>query len=747
MNKIIGYILVWALALFLSCSDEQKGIPNEPPEVQGKTITLTFTSRPLQENGTETRVVGESIDLIMGEKPDASTRIIPADEAIIDNVCIFQFEGSKDNSSNAILRAKFYLNKMTGNTQSITLASTSGSCFLYVYANVGDLTNNYTVGSSTFSAIKDASLKPSGQEGDGLLPMSGCADVDYTGSVSVSLTRMFAKVTFTCDLSALPSGNTFKITGATLRNVSRSVTYYPSAENAAILSMIDVNSLTGTPVVNGNKTTYTWYIPENLRGAGKYSLSSGEWKKRIERNAPNYATYIELVGDYTVSGSTETFTYVIYLGNGDINNYDVQRNHSYQITARIKGKNIKSDLRVNDYTNLSADGLANCYLASKDNYKYCFNGTVRGNGNTDDYAALQYPGIGISLMPDKVVSSAPDAVTIPFDQIKEAVLMWETPAGVISELQWDATLGYIKFKTGTVKGNALIAVRNASGTVLWSWHIWRTNGVGLKELNEKYSVEMKAYDGRTIYVMDRSIGVNFDHIPPTYDDCIGANALFYQFGRKDPFPRTYSLTTGLQRKFESIESPGTAALKQSVTAPNIFYAGTTAPFNWISTATLNTNDWKISNCLWGDNSNGDGIIDTNPWDGRKTIYDPSPVGWRVAPADVWTGVFKSGYSHDYLISLKQTNHIDDVNISDFSMGYTVYSNVNSRPIYLPASGYYHHGLNNTGTWENVRGYGWMSSPGGINSVQSIYLSLVSGTIYTAYVANRAFGLPVRCVQE
>lgn len=176
----------------------------------------------------------------------------------------------------------FYQEGLTDNRQSIKLAAASNPCFLYVCANVGDLTSNYTVDSSTFQEIMNTSFIFSEQEENSLLPMSGCSDINDTGSASVLLTRIFAKVTFTCDLSQLPTGDAFEITGATLRNVPKSVAYYPSAGDA-VTPTIDVISLTGTPLVSSDsKTTYSWYMPENLRGLG----TTDKWTERIEKKCP-----------------------------------------------------------------------------------------------------------------------------------------------------------------------------------------------------------------------------------------------------------------------------------------------------------------------------------------------------------------------------------------------------------------------------------------------------------------------------
>lgn len=774
MNKRINYILLFSLFLLLSCNDEQEGTPNTKPEVQGKTIALTFTSQPLQESGVVTRSIGKDMDLIMGDRTDASTRTIPADEKI-DNVCIFQFEGSKE-SSNAVLRAMFYQENLTDNTLSMTLASTSSSCFLYVCANVGDLTSNYTVGSSTFQKLMDASLIVSGQYGsNSSLPMSGCADIGDKDAVSITLFRMLAKVTFTCDLSQLPIGDIFKITGVTLYNVPQSATYYPLVGNV-VSSVIDVNLLVGAPVVSGNsKTTYTWYIPENLRGVGKLTLSSGEWTKRIEKNAPNYATYIELMGDYTASGNDKIpgVTYVIYLGDGiDVNNYDVQRNHSYQLTARIKGMNTAADLRVSIGADLSADGLANCYLADKDNRWYRFNGTVRGNGNAEDYAYKMY---GLSMLPT-------DGVNIK--NINDAVVVWETAEGLISELHWDKKSGFVRFKTGTAKGNALIAVRNTSKEILWSWHIWRTDGVDLATLNAQYTLDIEtntdrswykeiapnAARKRTLTILDRNIGAAFNGTNITIDDNKGAYCLHYQFGRKDPFPAgitynnddkicdgditLYGYRTGTKTEYtifskvkpaSAAGSTASAVLEYIKQNPEVFLYSQ----NWIVNSPVNSDNWKISNCLWGDENllvapdelsfSSYIYADPNPWDGKKTIYDPSPAGWRVAPADTWTGITKTEVKWG-LIDIQYTYRS-----GDWVTGWWVYFNNNPAiKTFLPASGlrYTQGKLSHAGS----RGYNWLSSPAGQNCDFGTYAESNRVDMRLSTIVSRGYGFPIRCVQ-
>ncbi|MCD8093282.1 MAG: hypothetical protein LUF01_10790 [Bacteroides sp.] len=360
----------------------------------------------------------------------------------------------------------------------------------------------------------------------------------------------------------------------------------------------------------------------------------------------------------------------------------MERNHHYKVTSTIKGINF-IDKRVTEYTNLSADGLANCYLASKDNHKYCFNGTVRGNGNTEDYAYQQYGGNlyekatypNISMMPSRV-GNATDAVTIPIEDVAKAGLVWETNKGIIADVSWDPATGCVKFETGFAHGNALLAIYDGNNKILWSWHIWRTDGVDLTELNRNHVIKFKtnttyswysgaegAYPGygceRDLVMMECNIGAHLDSkgSATTYAGNTNEYNIAFQFGRKDPMP-TNNVSNGT---FGTVNVGSTATgvidiLDYIILNPNKFIIGAESTgYNWMNGATLSSETWCASNCLWGDNNsygrtieNAIDNLDPVPWgvkplkpeetNGGKTIYDPSPAGWRVAPADTWSAI-------------------------------------------------------------------------------------------------------------
>ena len=97
---------------------------------------------------------------------------------------------------------------------------------------------------------------------------------------------------------------------------------------------------------------------------------------------------------------------------------------------------------------LSAQGTANCYLISGPG-DYSFDATVMGNGVSTERAPAS--------------RLAPVA----------AGLVWQDTPGLLSDVE--LCEGRVCFTAGGKKGNALLAVYDAGGKVLWSWHIWATD--------------------------------------------------------------------------------------------------------------------------------------------------------------------------------------------------------------------------------------------------------------------------------
>ena len=203
-------------------------------------------------------------------------------------------------------------------------------------------------------------------------------------------------------------------------------------------------------------------------------------------------------------------------------------------------------------------------------------------------------------------------------QLESAVMasvVWETfgthekPAkgDLIFAVKYDD--GNVYFKTTDMfeEGNALIAVMDANGTILWSWHIWLTD----KPKEQVY------YNGAGV-MMDRNLGAT----SATPGDP-GTMGLSYQWGRKDPLMG--KLTTDMYDASESTylwpaeiwPDSNKGTIEYTISHP-------TTIFSW-----GNYGDWLYSETT---------KLDNTRWQSEKTIYDPCPAGWRI-PDGGSDGVF------------------------------------------------------------------------------------------------------------
>lgn len=136
------------------------------------------------------------------------------------------------------------------------------------------------------------------------------------------------------------------------------------------------------------------------------------------------------------------------------------------------------------------------------------------------------------------------------------------------------------------EGNAVIAVRNSAGKILWSWHIWLTD----------QPAECVLPNGAGT-IMDRNLGAT-----DKAADRIESYGLLYQWGRKDPFM-------------------GEAGWNFVHTA---FSAGT----EWTNkNAEIQGEEYWIANPM--DYTSWD-VFDETLWEpDKKKRQDPCPAGWRV----------------------------------------------------------------------------------------------------------------------
>ena len=193
-------------------------------------------------------------------------------------------------------------------------------------------------------------------------------------------------------------------------------------------------------------------------------------------------------------------------------------------------------------------------------------------------------------------------------EVAKAEVIWETwnndqevtAKSVIASVGFEN--GYITFSTpATLKpGNALIAAKDASDNILWSWHIWVPAS----------KVVTKSYNFWKTGMMDRNLGALVAAVAgePAPVESFGMS---YQWGRKYPFVGPKSTSSGSNATVAGTainQIDATMTLAESIAQPTTI--GHTNDANWLA---------ESDNTLWQNDT--------------KTIYDPCPPGYKVFARD------------------------------------------------------------------------------------------------------------------
>ena len=385
---------------------------------------------------------------------------------------------------------------------------------------------------------------------------------------------------------------------------------------------------------------------------------------------------------------------------------------------------------VDPVTDLSADEMANCYIVQKEG-KYKF--------KADNQFNL---GDGLPVPPQIHPVSA--------------VLVWQSVKSSINSVELvDAdTDPYVVVDVAKAEGNALVAVLDKDGKIEWSWHIWMP------------AVEIDAIPTSTGYeIMNMNLGA----MNNTPGDVL-SYGLLYQWGRKDPFTASPTLTGTLStvgapvydidnNEVEFANSSWTSmadnTIAYSISHPTVVLS------NYSQYAT--SRDWlkaELSDdALWG-NPDGDyreqGTFNY-PNSGSKTCYDPSPAGWRVAPADAFSDFTDT---HAYAWEFDQFNVADSnndglIDINDFNYGW--HFNVNDKTaLYFPAATRYDGSYAMLmGTMSGLWGNYWSNAPyksinGGAFCALSFQVKSQTGaemiTISPSGGSSRADAFSIRCIR-
>lgn len=186
--------------------------------------------------------------------------------------------------------------------------------------------------------------------------------------------------------------------------------------------------------------------------------------------------------------------------------------------------------------------------------------------------------------------------------IESVEVLWEswatteevTPNSVVAAVDFEKDQIYFRIADNYHPGNAVIAAKDETGTILWSWHIWVPETPITEDL---YGLTRRM-------TMDRNLGAL---VVASEDGASPKSAgLFYQWGRKDPFVGVGDFFTGEPASVAGQEmtlADGQITISKSVKNPTAF-------------ANIKDEHWNPA-------------THEEYWALTKTKYDPCPPGYKV----------------------------------------------------------------------------------------------------------------------
>ena len=258
------------------------------------------------------------------------------------------------------------------------------------------------------------------------------------------------------------------------------------------------------------------------------------------------------------------------------------------------------------------------------------------------------------------------------------------------------------------QANAVVAVRDDQGQIMWSWHIWVTDRTlaevyhlqdGLDGNPDAYGM-MKCnlgwVDGKEVYYNSRNLNFMFTqdfsglqgtmkvHQKGEAFDYKDVGSTYYQWGRKDPLValrnwenvrfKDYRLHETSDPKYVYKYASGTVDLGTAIQNPNIFYTrNTSGHIDWLDSPNPS---------LWDASSSAGGAGERDKKTSVKTIYDPSPRGYKVPVPRAFSVLVNNGTS----TSEGGTLNGEPDNTSTLHNRYFAYEQQNGQGAQIPLTG-------------------------------------------------------------
>lgn len=627
--------------------------------VESKEKTETNVSKPVSFNASAVDRISNSPLTVKYSRQDNRASLRSSGTVSLSNVWVLQFDSTATaGAGNAgdCVAAKYIGSVTSGDNINPVLMTGTGQV-IYVIAN-GPASGSITKESYTLSTFQSSAYYSGRITGDDSIPyigrIAGGTVIDGSGELTVDdeklvviLTRIASRISLNLDFAV----GGYSVSSVKMYNAPSHMYYLNGSAEGIFPAMPSISNIT----IEGKNAeiepsmadsgSYVWYTGENKRGSNENI--AGEYYKYAANAPDEYCTYIRIKADKN-DGSGASLMYTVFVGGNATTDFNVKKNWNYNIDVVASGtegvQEMYSDIdnRINKIKLVSSSEEANCYMINPgDGIVIPVN--VKGNGNSGAVA-----GTGLS------VSHSAASVGL----VWQSYWNFAKSIGLIDIRDFDVSSQTVTISADDLfngVGNAVVAAYDADGTtILWSWHIWVTDyDPDIMPVNKG-----NVYDYSNHTWMDRNLGA----LTATAAK-LTTVGLYYQWGRKDPFPGPNSVENtftfegepiyddnGVELTPQDWSNAGTGIkyrtvsvsnnLDSSILNPTTFYCGADGDKiegDWYTSA----DDYSYQNdLLWGG-------ADFGEMPGPKTIFDPCPAGWRVPTGGdsitVWDGFTEENF--------------------------------------------------------------------------------------------------------
>ena len=654
--RYAGYII--ALLLILTgCSDRLE----TDLTVAGleTSVRLDISVKPMQSTAPSTKA----------GYIDPSTQ----ESTQIRDLWVLQFDGT--DGSAKMLKAWYYPD-YTPSTDIRLLTSTSANTILLV-ANTGDktaelgrcrtLADAVNVGKTV---IDDTSANGGWTSGWNII-MNGKTTATITDGmapISVSLVRNAVRVDVTVNNQTGSTANPVTVNSVSICTGVQKLYYYtdytlpdiyPTEQDVEpyIYPATDWTDGTGT----SDSRKFTFYVPANKRGTVTNAVPADK-----PRMAPSNSTYLLILGR---DSESREVAYRFYLGADLVQDFNLLPGYRYSYTINLTSAgDCRTDARVENLhmQDFTATPLANAYMVQPPLLEGVWKSVrvpvrrVHDFWNiTDGYEKVNNNALepGCFGWQMEIIRSTVELVEdVNFKWIKRTgtdytdYFEFAIPAGLAGNF----VLGVHRF---TDAGQTLL-----DDVFLWSWHFWVTDynpdatlslltpesdasGYEARYAYDVVGGQVHRYRGdiwkspngalKDEFMMDRNLGAT------SVTEHHGPGSLYYQYGRKDPFPYSSknwnAVANGviIYNRYNDekwIPYRTNAQLEEAgVTDDYVRYSVYHPEMHITIAGSWSKSDADSEGRIYNNATNWyDTKLDAD-YLTSKSIFDPCPPGWRLPP--------------------------------------------------------------------------------------------------------------------